>query len=131
VSEGITTRWVDGPTCSERDWDAIDQKLAARGWMALNRKTSRILVAERDGRIVALYCLQLVPHVEPLLVDRSEFGTGLAEELADTMQAFLVESHTRGFMAVCEHPVAAKMCEARGMVKVTYPVYVTVPEGEK
>jgi hypothetical protein len=126
MSDGITKRWVDGATCSERDWDAIDQKLAARGWMSLNRQTSRVLLAEKDGRIVGLTCLQLVPHTEPLLVDRSEYATGLAEELADEMQAFLVECHVRGYMAVCEHPAAVRLCEARGMVKVHHPVYVTV-----
>jgi hypothetical protein len=125
----VSYRWIDGPDCTQQEWDAIDQKLAARGWMSLNRHLSRIRVAERDGKIIGLYVLQHIPHVEPLLVDRDERGTGVAERLADDMQNFLVEVRARGFMAVCEHPIAAKMCEARGMVKVTYPVYVSVPEG--
>lgn len=125
----VTYRWVEGRSCSQEEWDAIDAKLAARGWMSLNRHLSRIRLAERNGRIVGVYCLQHVPHVEPLLVDRAERGTGVAEQLADDMQEFLTEAHARGFMAICEHPVAAKMCEARGMVKVPYPVYVSVPEG--
>ena len=129
MSDEITFRWVDGRDASERDWDAIDRKLAARGWMSLNKETSRMRIAERDGDIVGMYCLQLVPHVEPLLVDRAEWGTGLAEQLAQDMQEFMVESRFRGCMAICEHPAAAKMCEARGMVRVNYPVYVTLPEG--
>lgn len=123
----VTYRWIDGPDASQADWDEIDRKLAARGWMSLNRATSRIRVAERGGKIVGVYCLQLLPHIEPLLVDRQERGTGVAEQLVDDMQNFLVEAKARGFMAVCEHPLAAKMCEDRGMVKVPYPVYVSVP----
>lgn len=124
----VTYRWIDGPDASQADWDEIDRKLAARGWMSLNRATSRIRLAERDGKIVGIYCLQLLPHIEPLLVDRHERGSGVAEQLVDDMQNFLVEVRARGFMAVCEHPLAAKMCEDRGMVKVPYPVYVSVPE---
>lgn len=131
ISSNITYRWIDGPTCSQEDWDAIDEKLAARGWMSLNRHLSRARIAECDGKIVGIYCLQHVPHVEPLIVDRSTRGTGVAQQLADDMQEYLTEHNARGFMAICEHPIAAQMCEARGMVKVPYPVYMSVPEETK
>lgn len=131
ISSNVTYRWVDGRDCSQEDWDAIDEKLASRGWMSLNRWQTTIQIAERDGKIVGVYCLQLIPHVEPLLVDRAEFGTGVADMLANNMAEFLEEKHARGFMAICENPVAAKMCEARGMVKVPYPVYMSVPEETK
>lgn len=128
MSDEVTFRWIDGHSATQKEWDAIDLKLAARGWMSINRELSRIRVAERDGKIVGLYVLQHIPHVEPLLVDRAEYGNGVAEQLADDMQEFLTEVHARGFMAVCEHPIAAKMCEARGMQKIPYPVYISVAE---
>lgn len=130
MSDEVTFRWIDGHSATQAEWDAIDLKLAARGWMSINRELSRIRVAERDGKIVGLYVLQHIPHVEPLLVDRAEYGNGVAEQLADDMQEFLTEVHARGFMAVCEHPIAAKMCEARGMQKIPYPVYISVAEAE-
>lgn len=128
MSDEITYRWIDGPTATQAEWDAIDAKLAAKGWMSLNRMLARIRVAERNGRIVGLFVMQHLPHVEPLVVDRREYGTGVAEHLANDMHEFLTEIHARGYIAICEHPVAAKMCEERGMVKVHYPVYVSVSE---
>ena len=124
----VTYRWIDGPTATQAEWDAIDAKLAARGWMSCNRMLTRIRVAERNGHIVGLFIMQHLPHVEPLVVDRREYGTGVAEHLANDMHEFLTEIHARGYIAICEHPVAAKMCEERGMVKVHYPVYVSVAE---
>jgi GNAT superfamily N-acetyltransferase len=130
MSDEVTFRWIDGHSATQAEWDAIDLKLASRGWMSLSREFSRIRVAERSGKIVGVYILQHVPHVEPLLVDRDERGTGVAEQLANDMQEFLTEAHARGYMAVCEHPIAVRMCQERGMVKVPYPVYVSVPEAQ-
>ena len=128
MSDEITYRWIDGPTATDGEWDTLDRLLASRGWMSLNRLTSRILVAERDAVIVGFYCLQLIPHVEPMYVRPQERASGIAEELDNRMQEFLTESRARGYMAICEHPIAARMCEERGMVKVAAPVYVSVAE---
>jgi acetyltransferase (GNAT) family protein len=125
----LTYRWIDGHSATTAEWDAIDQKLAAKGWMSLSRELTRVRVAERDDKIVGMAVLQHIAHIEPLLVDRSEFGTGVAERLADDMISFMNEIHARGYMAICEHPAAVKLCEDHGMIKVTYPVYISVPEG--
>lgn len=130
MSDEVTFRWIDGHSATQVEWDAIDLKLAARGWMSLSRELTRIRVAERNGKIVGMFVLQHVPHIEPLLVDREERGNGVAEQLVDDMQEFLDKSQARGFLAVCEHPLAAKLCESRGMVKVPFPVYASVPEAE-
>lgn len=122
----VTFRWVDGFTATDADWDRIDQVLAARGWMALNKSTSRVLLAEADGELAGFYCLQMAPHVEPMFVQPALRGSGLAEELADRMQAFLIEVHARGYYAVADNPLVAKMCEARGMERIPSPVYVKV-----
>jgi hypothetical protein len=63
MSEEVTYRWIDGPTATDAEWNEIDRLLASRGWMSLNRMTSRVLVAERDAAIIGFTCLQLVPHV--------------------------------------------------------------------
>jgi GNAT superfamily N-acetyltransferase len=127
----ITYRWIDGHSATQEEWDAIDLKLAARGWMSLNRELTRIRVAEHDGKIVAMFVLQHIPHIEPLLVDRRYQGTGVTDQLINDMQDFLAEVKARGFMAVCESPIAKKFCEDRGMVQVPHPVYVSVPEEVK
>jgi hypothetical protein len=120
-----TYRWVDGPTATDEEWDKIEGILASRGWMSLNRPTTRILVADdADGSLLGFICLQMVPHTEPLFVRPSQRGTGLAETLADKMLEFMLSIQARGWMVVADNPIAAELCESRGMVKVESPVYI-------
>lgn len=119
----VRYRWIDGPTATEEEWQRIDDVLANRGWASLNRQTTRILVAER-GNEFAFHIFQLVPYCGPLYLPRSMRGTGIAEELADQMMAFLVENNARGWLVTAESPHAAKLCENRGMMRVPYPTYV-------
>lgn len=129
MTDALTFRWIDGPVATDDDWDKIEHILAARGWMSLNRNTTRILVAETpDGKIAGFQTLQLVPHTEPLFVAPSQRGTGLAEELTERMYAFLTEVHVRGFVAIAESRFAEELCEKHGMKKVACPVYVKLSE---
>lgn len=125
----VSLRWVDGPTASTEDWDAIEQALVERGWMSLNRQTSRILIAESEGKMVGFHVFQFVPFCGPLYVNRKFRGSGLAETLADQMQDFLVDHQARGWIATAESPHAEKLCEARGMERLPSPVYVMVNPG--
>jgi len=127
-----TYRWLDGPDmdtpyrATEAEWSKIDEILAARGWMSLNRQTTRIRIAEGPGgQIAGFLVLQLVPHTEPLWVAPSQRGTGVAERLADDMVKFLDESAVRGFMLVADSDHAAKLAEDRGMKMLDRPVYTT------
>lgn len=121
----ITKRWIDGPTATQAEWDAIDAILAARGWMSLSRECSRIRVAERNGKIIAFFVAQMVPYCGPVYVAPSERGTGLAGELGDEMFDFLNKTGARGWLIVAENPHVPAMCEARNMRKLHFPVYTT------
>lgn len=122
----IVKRWIDGATASREDWDAIDAKLAARGWMSLNRLTTpRIRVAEKDGEIVGLFVLQLTPQCGPMWVAPRERGSGLADDLANEMLDFLIESQARGWFIVADSPHVPKMCEDRGLRKLESPIYTS------
>lgn len=130
--DAIKFRWVDGPTCDDADWERIEAILVTRGWMSLNRATSRILVAEdADRKLLGFQVLQLVPHVEPLYVAPSARATGLAEELVERMIKFLGEVQIRGYLATAESPFAAQICERHGMTKLEYPVYAKVGMTER
>jgi len=122
----VRYRWVGGHDATPEDWDAIEMRLAARGWVALDRDTSYVLVAEDDAGLVGFACLRLVPHSEPLYVERRAYGTGVAETLADKVVEMLVELKVYGCMVVAESPFAAKLCEDRGYKRVESPVYVRV-----
>ncbi len=122
--DGVTFKWLNGQECCE--W--LNEVMARKGWAELNPQTARALVAYKDERIVGFIVIQLFPHAEPLYVDPEFRGTGLADELADRMYEFLKEVRTRGYMVVAESPFAEKLCEARGMKRVNYPVYLAVQE---
>jgi hypothetical protein len=121
--------WLDGPSLSDSDWEtqtaAISRVIDARGWMKLNRPTSRILIAEdANGGMLGFHVFQLVPYCGPLFVLPSQRGGTLASALADKMVDFLEESNTRGWIVTATSEHAAKMCESRGMTKIEQPVYV-------
>lgn len=121
----ITYRWLDGPTATEEEWNRFEDILVARGWMSLNRPTSRVLVAEDEhGDLAGFIVMQLVPHTEPLWVRPSQRGGEVANELADRMLRFMMDIQARGWMLVASSDTIAKMAEARGMVRETLPVYV-------
>jgi hypothetical protein len=119
-----TYRWIDGPTATEAEWDEIELVLAARGWMSLNRPTSRILLCEVDGKLGGFFVFQLIPHAGPFYVRPTLRGTEVAQELASRMSQFFAETNARGVIIVADNPVSAKMCEERHMLRVPSPVYV-------
>jgi len=120
----VTYRWIHGPTAPEAEWDRIDMMMAMRGWPQLYRGTTRVLVAEDAEGICGAICLQMLPHTEPLIVERRVYGKGVAEGLADRMVAMLTELRVAGYMVVAENPLAVKLCEDHGFKRVECPVYV-------
>jgi hypothetical protein len=123
-------RWVDGPTCTQEDWDAIETVLVERGWMSLNRATTRILFAEDGaGALVGFHVFQLIPYCGPLYVVAEARGTGIAEKLADEMLDFLAEVHVRGFITVADSPHSQKLCKMRGMTEIESPVFAMGGKG--
>ena len=127
----VTYRWIDGPTCTKADWAAVDKILESQGWMTLNRETSRIYLAERDGQIVGLFTLQLMPFAGPLWVNKQLRATGVTDKLVDDGIGWLVDTRARGWFVVADSPHAPKLCERHGMHKITVPVYITDSQGQK
>ena len=119
----ITYRWIDGPIATDSDWDLIESVLAERGWTSLNRQTTRILVAEDEGKLAGFLVLQLFPHLEPLYVDKDHRATGLAEELSDRMIKFMTEAGARGWISIADSPHAEALCKREGMTLVKSKVY--------
>lgn len=121
----ITRRWLDGVNATDEEWSKIDEILATRGWPSLNRPTSRIRLAEEDGKILSFLVVQLFPQVGPAWAAPSVRGTGIAAELADDMVQYLMDAQCRGWMVVADNPHAEKLARDRGMTRLESPVYVT------
>lgn len=118
----LTYRWLEG-----EDLKQLEPMLEARGHMSLNNALARALcVFDKDNndKIIAFHVLQHIPHAEPLYVDKEYRGTGIAEDLADRMVAFLKSCDARGFMVVADNPASVKLCEQFGMRRVESPVFI-------
>ena len=122
----VNYRWIDGPDATTEEWERIENILLTRGWMSLNRQTSRVLIAEDSDGLCGLHVLQLVPHAEPLWTAPRVRGAEVAQTLAKTMKEYLDEVDARGYLAIADNPLAAKFCESLGMYRVASPVYVFI-----
>jgi hypothetical protein len=132
AAQDVRFEWIDGPDArdaprpaTKAEWDAIDDVCIQRGWMSLSRTYSRVLVAYRGDRMIGFHVLQLLPHAEPQYVNADERGSGIAQQLADQMVAFLQGVKARGWMVIADSPFAEKMCKERGMTRIKSPVYMT------
>jgi hypothetical protein len=72
--------------------------------MPLNRQTSRVYLAEQDGQIVGISCLQLMPFVGPLWLEKKLRGKGISDKLADDTIDWLRETNARGWFIVADSP---------------------------
>jgi acetyltransferase (GNAT) family protein len=125
MTMAMTKRWLHGTELTEDEWDRIDRILQAQGWSSLNRQTTFLWLAEDEHGIAGFMVCQLHPLVGPAYARPSARGTGLAAELADDMVAKLQELEARGWLVIAESAHAAKLCEERGMTRVTEPVFRT------
>src|SRR5882724_8266145 len=122
----VTYRWINGPDATNEEWMALDKILLSQGWMAWNKETTMVRVAEDEKGIAAFFPVQLIPHTEPLYVREDIRGNGIADHLADDVIEWLNQIGVRGWMAIAQHPAAAKMCEVRGWKKLDAPVYMVM-----
>ena len=84
MTPDVQYRWLNGWEATDIEWDRVETIIETRGWIPLNRRTTRVLLAETAaGGLVGFIVLQLIPHVEPLFVAPSMRATGVAEDLAE------------------------------------------------
>lgn len=120
----ISYRWINLWEASGVEITQIDRIIEQNGWITLNLKTARVLVAESGSRIIGFSVCQFMPYVGPLHVDKFHRGDGIAEALADKTMEFLKEVNARGWLVVADSPHVAKICADREMQKVDSPVYL-------
>ena len=101
----------------------IEPLFKARGWVPLNPNGSRVLAAFDGGRMIGFICLNMIPHVEPLFVETSYRGTGIAETLVREMVSMLYLAEAPAAYVIADSPTSAKMAEAFGMARVESPVF--------
>jgi hypothetical protein len=123
TGDRVRFEWIDGPMCSDEDWNSIEEVLQRRGWASLNKNTSCILMARTDNEF-AFLVLQLVPYIGPLFIPASMRGGTTAREMATRTLEFLQKSKTRGWLVVAESPFTERICKELCMEKIDSPLYV-------
>lgn len=115
----IEYRWVEGD-----ELIILEPILAEHGWNSLNGVTCRALCAFEGPNLIGFHVFQLFTFVGPLWLEPSHRGSGIAEDLIDSMADFMRSIKSRGYLVIADNPHAAKACEANGMRRVTSPVYL-------
>lgn len=103
--------------------DVLEPIIRSRGWVPLNKGIAAAYVAYDHGQIVGFVALNCIPHVEPLWVSNERRGTGLAEELVNSMVEFLFSVQCPAAYIVADSPASARLAELHGMERVNVPVY--------
>jgi hypothetical protein len=119
----VRLRWVDGPDATAAEWKKIDDLLAVRGWMSLNRATTRVLVAEDDGELKGLLVFQMLPYLGPLFVVPSARGSSVPDIMLAEMRKFLAAVDARGWVVEAESPHTVALCERWGLQRMPSPFY--------
>lgn len=100
------------------------------GWPLPDPNFAKIVVQEigqgKDALIVGFNVVQFITHAEPMWINPSMRGLGLAEALADaTMNYIENDCHIKRYVATAKPgSFAARICEQRGMVKAPVDLYV-------
>ena len=121
----IEYRWLDGDQLA-----LLEPTLLSLNAMSVNRETTRAIGAFDGDQLVGFFCLQLIPHLEPLFVAPGYRGEPVAINMVNKMVEFLKESNARGAMLVAETPGVERLAEHFGMARFIYPLYSKVNMGD-
>lgn len=120
-TQKITYKWLKGEELA-----AVESTIAERGWMSLNPATSRVVAAEENSKLIGFFVFQVVPHTGPIYVNEAYRGHGVAERMTEMMIEFLRSVNCRGFIALPENKHSEALCKSYGLVKLDYPVYMSI-----
>jgi len=114
----------------------FDQENVAR----LDPEWSKVAAAIdlASGQIIGIICLQLVPHLEPIMIEESHRGQGLWRQLFDLMDGYCTTLQLPGVYTQPTHSKAEAMASAAGFERREHPLYVKLystftnllPEGD-
>jgi hypothetical protein len=115
-----------------REYPLADKFFDREGIPRLDPNWSKIGAAiDLDtGRIVGAICLQLVAHVEPIIIAKAYRGSGLWREMAEIMDGYLSTMARQGAIAGVyaqpTHQVAEHLCQEMGMSPCEHNLWVKI-----
>ena len=129
----MKTKWLNGIEAVETINPLIEKRNRenplAMPWSLLNDKTSFAVAAFEEEFVIGYICLQLFPFLGPMFVEQIACNGEVSKMLVDEMAKVMADMQARGVMVVCESPVTERMCKARGMKRIEFPVYISTEVG--
>lgn len=115
----ISYRDLSGQECTE-----LAPALQKAGMTIAYTHLADPVVAEVDGKIVGFCFAQLIPHWEPLWVEREWRGMGIAEELAKRALEKITKTGAQKFCCITTSAFAEKLAREAGMREVEGKLFV-------
>src|SRR6266404_2428643 len=103
------------------DYHLLEPIFAAFNASVPSPTISRIATASFNNEIIGFYCLQLLPHAEPMWIKPEWKGSKIWIRLAAMVDTARQNKKT---FIVAENEESKRMCMAMGLKRVEFPVFV-------
>ena len=103
------------------EWSLVEPIFVFNGTRLPHKETARIFVAERGGDLVGMAVMQMVPHLEPIWIEKGK-GEHALRGLIHMAEASL-EKGSGDYYAFSTTLEVGRLCEAFGMTHVPWVIY--------
>lgn len=110
----------------KNEWALIAPLFEAQGAPVPCPEWAKVLVALEGGKVVGLLAIQLVPHVEPIIIDRAWQGTGLAKEMSEMVDGYMAAVGVAGAYTQPMREGARRIARAFGYEQCEAPLFAKI-----
>ncbi len=107
------------------EYHRIDHYFDQEGVPRLDPEWSKVFVSidEDLDKIAGVMCLQLVPHVEPIIIDPEYRGQGIWRDLAEMMDGYVGAVGLTGAYCQPVNPKSQAIASKMGYEECVFPLY--------
>ncbi len=106
------------------EWGKLQPLLDQEGWKMPDPRTASVWVAEENDEIMAMIVLQLVMHLEPMIVKSKAKGNIDFLKLASVVdEDLMANAPGAGYYLFVNRAALAKLATSNGMKEMPWRVY--------
>lgn len=117
----ITTRFLEPD-----EYHLIDHFFDNEGAPRLDPNFSKVIASFDGDVVVGIMCLQMVLHIEPIIIDPAYRGQHLWKDMAEMADGYLIASGAVGAYAQPLHESTKHMCREAGFTEMPHSLYVKI-----
>ncbi len=106
-----------------QEWERLAPVYEVNGDRLPPTASSRVFIAECEGKIVGMCGLNVIAHVGPLWVDPEYRGRGIAELVVSKADDAVLDCGGIGYFMFPSTPESVKVVEKLGLSKRAWSVY--------